>query len=121
MLHFGSGEGWWEGRGEGLLGAVDPEGLPQRSLRPLRLEGDKKRSDRNGLKSTVPWSLYHYELPRPQKDFHLQESSMNEGDNLGLNSALIPSSGIHLLWGVWLSPYTLLEGMFLPLWHPHQP
>lgn len=43
----------------GKLGAEGPEdqGLPQRGMRPLRLEEDIRRSDRNGLKSKVPWSL----------------------------------------------------------------
>ena len=86
------------GREEGLfsarkLGAEGPEGqgLPQRGLRLLRLEGDKKRSERNGLKSTVPWSSYHYDLPRPSKNFHLQESIMNSGDNSGVEFHSDPS------------------------------
>lgn len=86
------------GRGKGLfsarkLGAEGPEGqgLPQRGLRLLRLEGDKKRSERNGLKSTVPWSLYHYDLPSPSKNFHLQESIMNSGDNSGVEFHSDPS------------------------------
>lgn len=56
----------------------------------------------------MPWSLYHYEIPRPQKNFHLQESSVNPGDNSGVDSSLMLGSGIQLLWGVQFSPYISL-------------
>lgn len=59
---------WEEVRVEGgQLGAEDPDdqGLPRRGLRALRLEEDEKRSDRDGFKSTVPWSLstMRYQAP----------------------------------------------------------
>lgn len=73
LLHLGVEVMVEEGKGEAVQGKEvgGYQGLPQRSLRPLRLDGGKKRSERNGLKSIVPWSLYHHNLPSPSKNFHL--------------------------------------------------
>lgn len=80
-----------------------------------------KRSDKNGLKSTVPWSLYHYEIPRPQKNFHLRESSVNPGDNSGVEFRSDARLWDPATLGRLALSLHFLAGMPLTVWHPHQP
>lgn len=108
--------------GKRMFGAQGPvgQGLLRRGLRPLRLEGDKKRSDRNGLKSTVPWSLYHYRLPRPQTNFHFQKSRVNPRDNFGVEIGSDPSLCGPATLGYSASSLHFPGGPLLSVWHPHQ-